>query len=76
MTLLVSLLNCQLPFQFYGETDWLNAQTDVAKPRKGWDLVTTLFIFKHGVVFLCQEKLKGKVKKYKVSLELSNLGQL
>ena len=44
----------------------MNAYDDISKPRKGWEHVTTVFVFKHGVVLLCQEKLKGKPGKYKV----------
>lgn len=67
---LVELSHNACILQYYGEADWMNATDDISKPRKGWTHVTTLFVFKHGVVFLCQEKLKGKPHKYKVYTSL------
>lgn len=46
----------------------MNAYDDVSKPKKGLEHITTIFVFKHGVVLLCQEKLKGKPGKNKVSI--------
>lgn len=53
--------------QYYGEAEWISASGDLSKPRKGWRHVTTVFVFKHGVVFLCQERLKGKPGKLRVT---------
>ena len=49
----------------YGNVNWMNASEDIGKLKKGTELVTTLFVFKTGIVLLGQERVKGK-KKTKV----------
>jgi len=51
--------------QMYGTVTWLNATEELGKMKKGTELVSTLFVFKSGVVLLVQERIKGR-KKVKV----------
>ena len=52
--------------QMYGTVTWLNALDELGKIKKGVELLSTVFVFKAGVVLLVQERVKGK-KKPKVS---------
>ena len=55
--------------QMYGTVTWLNALDELGKIKKGTELLCTVFVFKAGVVLLCQERIKGK-KKAKVEIIL------
>ncbi len=48
--------------QMYGTVTWLNALDELGKIKKGTELLCTVFVFKPGVVLLCQERVKGKKK--------------
>jgi len=52
----------------YGSVNWLNVLDELGKIKKGTDMITLLFIFKAGVVILTQERLKGKKKPGKPSV--------
>ncbi|XP_061171231.1 protein still life, isoform SIF type 1-like isoform X4 [Saccostrea echinata] len=48
--------------QMYGTVEWCNLCDSLGKIKKGLDLENIVFVFKSGVVFVCREKIKKKVK--------------
>lgn len=53
--------------QMYGTVNWVNFTDELGKSRKGYDLLTLIFIFKSAVVILNQERLKAR-KRSKANL--------
>ncbi|XP_036357057.1 protein still life, isoform SIF type 1 isoform X5 [Octopus sinensis] len=49
--------------QMYGTVQWCNAIDFLGKIKKGTDLENVVFVFKTGIVFLCRERVKRKLKK-------------
>ncbi|KAK3097345.1 hypothetical protein FSP39_008828 [Pinctada imbricata] len=48
--------------QMYGTVEWCNMCDSLGKVKKGLDLENIVFVFKSGVVFICREKVKKKIK--------------
>ena len=57
--------------QMYGTVTWLNALDELGKIKKGVELLSTVFVFKAGVVLLVQERVKGKKKPKVGSVNLN-----
>ncbi|XP_056015232.1 protein still life, isoforms C/SIF type 2-like isoform X5 [Ostrea edulis] len=48
--------------QMYGTVEWCNLCDSLGKIKKGLDLENIVFVFRSGVVFVCREKIKKKIK--------------
>jgi hypothetical protein len=46
----------------YGTVEWCNLCDSLGKIKKGLDLENIVFVFRSGVVFVCREKIKKKIK--------------
>lgn len=56
--------------QMYGTVQWCNAIDFLGKIKKGTDLENVVFVFKTGIVFLCRERVKRKLKKVNNTLTI------
>lgn len=46
----------------YGTVEWCNLCDSLGKIKKGLELENIVFVFRSGVVFVCREKIRKKVK--------------